>query len=128
MELSDGINIGLLFLMEPRLVDVVLVHRLIELIYLTNTSLVLIIAASRITNTPVSTLLTKLRLCYCLLGIPIINSWNSYGSVLKDAGDSLLIYWRVEKVSASHHHLVLVLTLSNKGHYVWSLSLIYKIK
>lgn len=114
--------------MEARLVDVGLVHRLIELIYLTNTGLVLIIAASRITNTPVSTLLTKLRLGYCLLGISIINSRNTYGSVLEDAGDSLLIYWRVEKVSASHHHLVLVLTLGNKCHYVGSLSLVYKTK
>jgi len=130
MELSNliRINIRLLFLMETRLLDVCLVHGLIELIYLTNTSLVLIIAANRVTNTPVSTLLTKLCLCYCLLGIPIINSWYTNWSVLEDASDSLLVYWRVEKVGASHHHLVLVLTLGNKCHYVWCFSLIYKIK
>jgi len=95
MELSDWIriNVRLLFLMETRLLDIRLIHCLIELIYLTNTSLVLIIAANWVTNTPVSTLLTKLRLCYCLLCITIIYSWYPYGSVLKDASNSLLIYW-----------------------------------
>ena len=120
MELS--INIGLLFLMETRLFDVWLVHRLIELINLTR--LVLIIAANRVTHTPVSTLLTKLCLRYRLLA----NSWDAYWCVLEDAIYCLLIYWWVEKVSSSHHHLVLVLTLGNKSHYIWSLSLIYKIK
>jgi len=126
MELSDWIriNVRLFFLMETRLLDIWLIHRLIELIYLTNTSLVLIIAANRVTNTPVSTLLTKLCLRYSLLA----NSWDAYWCVLEDAIYCLLIYWWVEKVSSSHHHLVLVLTLGNKSHYVWSLSLIYKIK
>jgi hypothetical protein len=130
MKLSNWIriNVRLFFLMETRLLDISLIHGLIELIYLTNTSLVLIIAAIRVTSTPVSTLLTKLCLSYCLLGIPIIYCWYTYSSILKDASNSLLIYWLVEKVGASHHHLVLVLTLSNKCHYVWSLSLIYKTK
>jgi hypothetical protein len=130
MKLSNWIwiNIRLLFLMETRLFHVCLIHRMIELIYLTNTSLVLIFAANRVTCTPVSALFTEFCLCYCLLGIPIINSWYTYWGVLEDASDSLLIYWRVEKVCTSHHHLVLMLTLSNKCHYVWSLSLIYKIK
>lgn len=130
MKLSNwiGINIWLLFLMETRLLHICLIHRLIELIYLTNTGLVLIFAANRVTDTPVSSLFTEFCLCYCLLSISIINSRDTYWGVLEDASDSLLIYWRVEKVGASHHHLVLVLTLSNKCHYVWSLSLIYKIK
>jgi len=130
MELSDWIriNVRLFFLMETRLIDICLIHRLIVLINLSNTSLVLIITANRVTNTPISSLLTKLCLCYCLLGITIIYCWYTYWSVLEDARNSLLIYWWVEKVGASHHHLVLVLTLSNKCHYVWSLSLIYKTK